>query len=385
MVGVVKMFEVLKLSSQLVRCGGVGTDIAAVVSMMKKYLDDHGFKTEIIDCYNEKAKMPALYATIGTGKKHLLFNGHLDVVPAGDAALWSYPPFEAEIHDDVLYGRGIADMKGGVAAFAVAVSSLASEKKLNGRVSLLLSTDEEEPVVNTTQKALEILAERGEKFDFALVGEPSNPEKIGEEIKIGRRGDVILRLTSYGVQGHTAYPHLADNPIHHLVNLLARIQNDVLDNGNDFFSPSSMQVTTFDVGNAASNVIPEKAFAQIDVRFNSEQTSQKIIERVRHHIKETDGHFELSYEVVGESFLSPVTSEIELLKDVIREICQCETVYSTFGGTSDARFVRQYCPVVEFGLTNATIHKIDERESVANLICLQNIYQKFVTAYFTLS
>ena len=385
MVGVVKMFEVLKLSSQLVRCGGVGTDIAAVVSMMKKYLDDHGFKTEIIDCYNEKAKMPALYATIGTGKKHLLFNGHLDVVPAGDAALWSYPPFEAEIHDDVLYGRGIADMKGGVAAFAVAVSSLASEKKLNGRVSLLLSTDEEEPVVNTTQKALEILAARGEKFDFALVGEPSNPEKIGEEIKIGRRGDVILRLTSYGVQGHTAYPHLADNPIHHLVNLLARIQNDVLDNGNDFFSPSSMQVTTFDVGNAASNVIPEKAFAQIDVRFNSEQTSQKIIERVRHHIKETDGHFELSYEVVGESFLSPVTSEIELLKDVIREICQCETVYSTSGGTSDARFVRQYCPVVEFGLTNATIHKIDERESVANLICLQNIYQKFVTAYFTLS
>ena len=385
MVGVVKMFEVLKLSSQLVRCGGVGTDIAAVVSMMKKYLDDHGFKTEIIDCYNEKAKMPALYATIGTGKKHLLFNGHLDVVPAGDAALWSYPPFEAEIHDDVLYGRGIADMKGGVAAFAVAVSSLASEKKLNGRVSLLLSTDEEEPVVNTTQKALEILAERGEKFDFALVGEPSNPEKIGEEIKIGRRGDVILRLTSYGVQGHTAYPHLADNPIHHLVNLLARIQNDVLDKGNDFFSPSSMQVTTFDVGNAASNVIPEKAFAQIDVRFNSEQTSQKIIERVRHHIKETDGHFELSYEVVGESFLSPVTSEIELLKDVIREICQCETVYSTSGGTSDARFVRQYCPVVEFGLTNATIHKIDERESVANLICLQNIYQKFVTAYFTLS
>lgn len=385
MVGVVKMFEVLKLSSQLVRCGGVGTDIAAVVSMMKKYLDDHGFKTEIIDCYNEKAKMPALYATIGTGKKHLLFNGHLDVVPAGDAALWSYPPFEAEIHDDVLYGRGIADMKGGVAAFAVAVSSLASEKNLNGRVSLLLSTDEEEPVVNTTQKALEILAARGEKFDFALVGEPSNPEKIGEEIKIGRRGDVILRLTSYGVQGHTAYPHLADNPIHHLVNLLARIQNDVLDNGNDFFSPSSMQVTTFDVGNAASNVIPEKAFAQIDVRFNSEQTSQKIIERVRHHIKETDGHFELSYEVVGESFLSPVTSEIELLKDVIREICQCETVYSTSGGTSDARFVRQYCPVVEFGLTNATIHKIDERESVANLICLQNIYQKFVTAYFTLS
>lgn len=385
MVGVVKMFEVLKLSSQLVRCGGVGTDIAAVVSMMKKYLDDHGFKTEIIDCYNEKAKMPALYATIGTGKKHLLFNGHLDVVPAGDAALWSYPPFEAEIHDDVLYGRGIADMKGGVAAFTVAVSSLASEKKLNGRVSLLLSTDEEEPVVNTTQKALEILAERGEKFDFALVGEPSNPEKIGEEIKIGRRGDVILRLTSYGVQGHTAYPHLADNPIHHLVNLLARIQNDVLDNGNDFFSPSSMQVTTFDVGNAASNVIPEKAFAQIDVRFNCEQTSQKIIERVRHHIKETDGHFELSYEVVGESFLSPVTSEIELLKDVIREICQCETVYSTSGGTSDARFVRQYCPVAEFGLTNATIHKIDERESVANLICLQNIYQKFVTAYFTLS
>lgn len=377
------MSEVLDLCIALVRGGGVGSNIAGVVAVMKKYLDERGFATELLDCRAEDGRvMPALYATIGDGARHLLFNGHLDVVPAGDERLWRYPPFAAEIHDGVLFGRGIADMKGGAAAFAAAVSEAAATGKLNGRVSLLLSTDEEEPVVDTTQKALEILISRGEKFDFALVGEPSNPQELGEEIKIGRRGDVILRLTSYGVQGHTAYPQLADNPIHHLVNLLAVLQADKLDDGNTYFGPSTLQVTTFDVGNSASNVVPEKAFAQIDIRFNSEQTSQKIIDWANKLAAAAPGRFELEAEIVGESFLSPVTAETELLKKIAGEICGREPVYSTSGGTSDARFVRKYCPVVEFGLTNATIHKINECETIANIEKLKEIYRKFIIAYF---
>lgn len=377
------MSEVLDLCVSLVRAGGVGVDVAKVVDNMKDFLDRKGFKTEIILCAAEGSSvMPALYATIGNGEKHLLFNGHLDVVPAGDESLWDNPPFAAQIENGVFCGRGIADMKGGVAAFAVAVAELAEAGNLNGRVSLLLSTDEEEPIVNTTEKALQILSDRGEKFDFALVGEPSNPEFMGEEIKIGRRGDVILRISCLGTRGHTAYPHLADNPIHKLVKLLSVLINDKLDDGNAYFGASTLQVTTFDVGNSASNVVPDKAFAQVDVRFNSEQTSHSIIERVKKHIAEVGGRFELMTEVVGESFLSPITSEVELLKKVVTEVCGREPVYSTSGGTSDARFVRLYCPVVEFGLTNATIHKINEKETTKNIELLKEVYVRFIKEYF---
>lgn len=377
------MAEVLDLCAALVRSGGVGSDVVRVVDCMRAYLIDKGFMTEIIDCPGENGTiMPALYATIGCGKKHLLFNGHLDVVPAGDENLWLCSPFAAEISGGMMYGRGIADMKGGVAAFASAVAELASAGKLGGRISLLLSTDEEEPVVNTTSTALRILAERGEHFDFALVGEPSNPKELGEEIKIGRRGDVILRITCLGTRGHTAYPHLADNPVHRLVRLLSALINDKLDEGNAYFGASTLQVTTFDVRNPASNVVPDKAFAQVDVRFNSEQTSQKIIERVEEHIASVGGKFELQSEVVGESFLSPVTEDVELLKKVVAEVCGREPVYSTSGGTSDARFVRAYCPVVEFGLTNATIHKINECEKTTNIELLKKVYLRFAEEYF---
>lgn len=377
------MSEVLDLCADLVRAGGVGRDVGQVTDCMRAYLASKGFATEIIDCAGENgAHMPALYATIGSGGKHLLFNGHLDVVPAGDEDMWKHPPFAAQICDGLLYGRGIADMKGGVAAFASVVAELASAGKLKGRVSLLLSTDEEEPVVNTTEKALQILSGRGEKFDFALVGEPSNPTELGEEIKIGRRGDVILRITCFGTRGHTAYPHLADNPVHRLVRLLSVLISDKLDEGNAYFGASTLQVTTFDVGNPASNVVPDKAFAQVDVRFNSEQTSRKIIERVEKHIAETGGNFELQSEVVGESFLSPVTKDVERLKKIVAEVCGREPKYSTSGGTSDARFVRAYCPVVEFGLTNATIHKINENETTANIELLEKVYGKFIEEFF---
>lgn len=372
------MSEVLDLCVELVRRRAVDD----AMGFMRAYLAQNGFVTEIINCKAADGKsLPALYATAGSGGRHLLFNGHLDVVPSGDADLWQYPPFAAEIHDGFLYGRGVADMKGGAAAFAAAAAEMLRGGLQEGRLSLLFSTDEEEPLVDTTEKALAFLTARGEKFDFALVGEPSNPQQLGEEIKIGRRGDVVLRLICNGKQGHTAYPHLADNPVHHLTALLTAVLSDRLDEGNAYFDPSTVQVTTFDVGNTASNVIPAQARAQLDIRFNNEQTSQKIIERMKRHMKASAGRFELESEVVGESFLSPVTAEVDLLKQIVTEICGREPVYSTSGGTSDARFVRRYCPVVEFGLTNSTIHQVNERESLAYIEGLEKIYRRFISAF----
>ncbi len=380
------MSELMDLCQKLVSFDSVENNTSAVFDFMQAYLQKAGFAVELIYSTSEDGQktLPALYASIGQGQKHLLFSGHLDVVPAGDESKWRFPPFAAEISDGVLYGRGIADMKGGVAAFVSAAIDMVKTHKFNGKISLLLASDEETATVETTKKALQVLAQRGEKFDFSLVGEPSNPNKLGEEIKIGRRGDVVLNITSFGTQGHTAYPHLADNPIHHLVELLIKLKNHKFDDGNEFFGPSSLQMTTIDVGNKASNVVPEKAFAQLDVRFNSEQNSQKIISLVQKYMAETEGKFELKADVVGESFLSPKDENVQKLCDIITAVCGITPEYSTSGGTSDARFVAKYCPVVEFGLTNATIHKVNECEKTENIEKLKLIYEKFLQSFFLL-
>lgn len=376
----------MDLCQKLVGFDSVENNTSAVFDFMQAYLQKAGFAVELIYGTSEDGQktLPALYASIGQGQKHLLFSGHLDVVSAGDESKWRFPPFAAEIADGVLYGRGIADMKGGVAAFVSAAIDMVKTHKFNGKISLLLASDEETATVETTKKALQVLAQRGEKFDFSLVGEPSNPNKLGEEIKIGRRGDVVLNITSFGTQGHTAYPHLADNPIHHLVELLIKLKNHKFDDGNEFFGPSSLQMTTIDVGNKASNVVPEKAFAQLDVRFNSEQNSQKIISLVQKYMAETEGKFELKADVVGESFLSPKDENVQKLCDIITAVCGITPEYSTSGGTSDARFVAKYCPVVEFGLTNATIHKVNECEKTENIEKLKLIYEKFLQSFFLL-
>ncbi len=380
------MSEVITLCQNLVRYESVEPHITEIFSFIANYLKNCGFEVEEIICSsdNQEKSLPALYAHIGSGKKHLLFNGHLDVVPAGDINKWNYSPFDGKISDGKIFGRGIADMKGGIAAFICAVKEVITQDFSDGKISILLASDEETASVNTTQKALKYLAQKGEKFDFAIVGEPSNPKEIGEEIKIGRRGDIVIRLTSYGTQGHTAYPHLADNPIHHLLDLLHKLTNIKFDDGNDFFAPTNMQITTIDVGNNASNIIPEKAVAQIDIRFNSEQNSEKIINQIKKEINNTQGQFTLETEVIGESFLSPQNHDVMILKKNISDLCQIQPVLSTSGGTSDARFIYKYCPVVEFGLTNATIHKINECERIENIEKLQKIYQAFLVDYFNL-
>ncbi len=378
------MSELIDLCKKLVCFESVENNTDGVFDFMQTYLQKAGFSVELIYCSSEDGQksLPALYASIGQGKKHFLFSGHLDVVPAGDSSKWRFSPFAAEIADGVLYGRGIADMKGGVAAFVIAVIDFIKARNFDGQISLLLASDEETASIETTKKTLEILARRGEKFDFSLVGEPSNPNKLGEEIKIGRRGDVVLNITSFGVQGHTAYPHLAENPIHHLLELLNKLKNHKFDVGNEFFGPSTLQITTIDVGNKASNMIPEKAFAQIDVRFNSEQTAQKIISKVQEYIAKTEGRFELKAEIIGEAFLSPKDDNVEKLCAIITEVCGITPEYSTGGGTSDARFVAKYCPVVEFGLTNATIHKLNECEKTEYIEKLKIVYEKFLNSFF---
>ena len=376
------MSEALELCRELVRFktdeNNVGPALEYLLSVLKKA----GFSGKItdIDAHGGQ-KVGNLFATAGSGGRHLLFSGHMDVVPAGDFSGWKYPPFDAVVADGILYGRGIADMKGGTACFAAAAKKYLASGGA-GRISLLISGDEEEPLVDGTDKMLERLSARGEKFDFCLVGEPSNPRRIGEEIKIGRRGDIVLKITSYGEAGHTAYPHLAVNPIHNLVTLLAELTRSPLDNGNEFFDPSTLQITTVDVGNLASNVIPAEAFAQIDIRFNSSHSGTSIVRWVEEIISRAPGRFKLDYEIAGEAFLSKISPDVEKLSAAVRKVSGIQPEYSTKGGTSDARFVKKYCPVVEFGLTNGSIHKTNECETVENIEKLTNIYFEFIKSFF---
>ncbi len=378
------MSEVVDLCRKLVRFPSCNSKVEEALTFMKGYFEELGFSARIMSFKNTKGQSVSnLYATYGEGHPHLLFSGHMDVVPSGDETAWRFPAFEGNVEDGILYGRGIADMKGGIACFADACREFISENKFQGKISFIISGDEEEPLVDGTEKSMEQLLDEGEVFDFAIVGEPSNPKGMGDEIKVGRRGDIVLRITSFGQQGHTAYPDMVVNPIHNLVGLLNAMLTDKLDDGNEFFGPSTLQITTVDVGNPASNVVPAQAYAQIDIRFNSNHTSQSIVDWAKKHIAAAKGKFVLEPEYVGESFLSPISKNVEMLKEIIFHHTGKNPAYSTAGGTSDARFVKKYCPVVEYGLTNGSIHKVNECEKVANIELLQKIYKDFLNGFFS--
>lgn len=378
------MSELIELCQKLVKFASYNSNTAEAIAFLKSLLETNGFVTRLEKYTNEDKTADTLYASYGSGHPHLLFVGHIDVVPSGAESSWQYPPFAATIKDDVLYGRGIADMKGGIACFMQACKDILPHHNLKGKISIIISTDEEEPIVEGTKKILETLHNEGEKFDFAIVGEPTNPNHMGEEIKIGRRGDIILHLTSHGKQGHTAYSAAANNPLYHLVNLLYSLQHDTLDSGNKFFAPSIIQITTIDVGNTATNVVPSSAKATIDVRFNSEQTYHSIEKWLNQHIHKTRGKFDVAVEYIGESFLSPINDNIKNLQKIAAKYSGNVPQYSTGGGTSDARFVKTYCPVVEYGLTNTTIHKIDECEKLQNLEILYKTYKEFIEQFFNI-
>ena len=377
------MLNPVEFCQKLISCSSVGTDIEAIINIAAAEFSQLGFKIKILKITDQKNTRPALVATYSRGNgKHLLFCGPLDVVPAGDINLWKHPPFAAQIDNGILYGRGVCDMKGGIASFVSATEKIISDPDWHGKITIILSTDEEEPVVNCTKIALQTLINRGEKFDFAIIGEPSNTHIFGDAIKIGRRGDIVINITSLGKQAHTAYASTADNPVHSLVELLHKLQAITLDNGNPYFPPSTMQITTIDVGNTASNIVPARATAQIDIRFNNVHTSSSIINMVKRQAEATEGTFEFKFDIIGESFFSPISKHIELLTSIIKKHCGAVSEYSTSGGTSDARFIAPHCPVVEFGLTNTTIHKVNECENIENILKLTQIYADFMKDFF---
>jgi succinyl-diaminopimelate desuccinylase len=329
------------------------------------------------------ADVDNLYARIGTRAPHFCFAGHTDVVPVGRAESWSVDPFGAVIHGDLLFGRGASDMKGAIAAFACAAERMTrGASGLPGSVSFLITGDEEGPAINGTVKVLRWLEARGERIDVCLVGEPTNPTFLGEMAKIGRRGSLNGRLQVDGTQGHVAYPDLADNPVPKLVRLLGALDAERLDDGTPHFEPSNLEITTIDVGNPATNVIPAAASAGFNIRFNDLHTGAGLDERLRRRLDTEGLAYRLDVSISGEAFLTAPGPLSALLGRACRTVLGREPALSTTGGTSDARFIRYHCPVIEFGLVSQTMHKVDERASVADIRRLADVYAAMLKDYF---
>jgi succinyl-diaminopimelate desuccinylase len=325
-----------------------------------------------------------LYARWGTAAPHFCFAGHMDVVPVGDLKGWTVDPFGGEIVDGHVYGRGASDMKGAVAAFTAAAAAFLEKcgKDFKGSISLLITGDEEGPAINGTAKMLKWVQARGETIDACVVGEPSNESAMGDMIKIGRRGSVNYSLTVTGTQGHVAYPHLADNPNHRLVKMLAALTEPELDKGNEWFQASSLQVTTIDVANPAHNVIPAIARAGFNIRFNDQHSSETLTKWVRKRLDSVGGRYDLQIYVSGESFLTQPGTLSETVSTAAADVTGRNARLSTTGGTSDARFICHYAPVVEFGLISRTMHKVDERAAIADIRSLAAIYGGILERFF---
>jgi len=321
-----------------------------------------------------------LFARIGSGGPHVCFAGHTDVVPAG-AGGWTADPFAGEVRAGILYGRGACDMKGAIAAFAAAAADHLQTAPLRGSISLLITGDEEADAVDGTVRVLGWMAENGQIPDFCLVGEPTNQVRLGDVVKIGRRGSVTARITVHGTQGHVAYPHRTDNPIHRLVRALDALTAAPLDGGTDWFEPSTLQVTTIDVGNPASNVVPAQARAVLNIRFNDRHSSSSLAKWLRATLERYAERFSLDISVSGESFLTTPGPQVETLRQAIAAATGTTPRLDTGGGTSDARFIARHCPVAEFGLVGTTMHQVDERVPVDELRALADVYGHVLAAF----
>ena len=375
----------IELSQALIRCASVTPEDGGALDVVQGALRGLGFNCRRLP-FSEAgtADVDNLYARLGTGAPHFCFAGHTDVVPAGDAAQWSHDPFGAGIENGRLYGRGAADMKCAIACFAAAAGRFlaAAGGNFGGSISMLITGDEEGPSINGTAKVLKWMRENGEVIDACLVGEPTNPRALGEMIKIGRRGSLNGHLCVPGTQGHSAYPDLADNPIPRLLRMLAAINEAPLDNGNDHFQPSTVEITTIDVGNQAANIIPARAAAAFNIRFNNRHHGDGLEAWIRKCCESVGGDFELSVEINGEAFLAPPGPLSDVVAAAVEEVTGRRPELSTTGGTSDARFIKDYCLVAEFGLIGETAHKVDENVAVADIRSLAEIYQALLERYF---
>jgi succinyl-diaminopimelate desuccinylase len=374
----------VELAAELIRRPSVTPCDEGAIPYLGGVLQRFGFSCHIEE-FAEAGTDPVLnlYARRGTSGRNLCFAGHTDVVPPGNLAQWRIAPFAGKIEREMLHGRGAADMKGAIACFAAAAARFVGERgDFDGSISLLITGDEEGVSINGTKKLLEWAAARGERLDACIVGEPTNAEVLGDMIKIGRRGSMNGYLTAEGVQGHTAYPHLADNAAHRLVAMLHALTARPLDEGTAHFQPSTLQVATIDVGNTAANVIPGEARATFNIRFNDRWSSATLKDCLKRTLDAVGGRYTLTFHVSGESFLTPPGPLSALVNRAVKHVTGREAALSTTGGTSDARFIHRYCPIAEFGLVGLTMHKVDEQVPLADMAQLTDIYHTVLDLYF---
>jgi succinyl-diaminopimelate desuccinylase len=372
------------IAQTLIRCPSVTPAEGGALDALGKILQDAGYEVHRVPFSDANTPdIDNLFAKIGSGAPHFTFAGHTDVVPPGDPASWAHPPFSGEIAGDELFGRGACDMKGAIAAFAAAAIRFGKPKR--GTISFLITGDEEGPAVNGTRKLLHWAKARGERFDHCIVGEPTNTATLGDMVKIGRRGSQSGTLIIYGQQGHVAYPHLVDNPVSNLLRAVNALISEPLDTGTADFDASNLEVTGFDSSTHTFNVIPAEVRAQFNIRFNDLHTAESLRELLLARVMKAVGdnvHFQIDWEPSSDCFLTQKGPFVDLLSEAIAEITSKTPKLSTTGGTSDARFIKDYCPVVEFGLVGQTMHKIDERVPVADLEALSRIYQRVLERYF---
>ena len=378
----------LQLAKELIKFPSITPNDAGVMKFLEKKLKKLGFKTKILT-FKEKGFQPVknLYARLGSKTPNFMFAGHVDIVPPGNIKDWTINPFRPSIKNGHLIGRGANDMKSSVAAFVSAVSTfLSKNKKFNGSISLLITGDEEGDAVNGTKKVVNYLKKKREKINFCLVGEPTNPNKLGEMIKIGRRGSLTGKLSIFGLQGHVAYPHRANNPSTIIIKILKELKDIKFDKGTKDFQPTNLEVTKINIDNAADNVIPAIAEATFNIRFNNKHSSKSLKKRLDKILKKINkknkSKFKIEYRVSGEAFLTRPNKTTFMIQNIIERITKIRPKLSTTGGTSDLRFIKAICPGLEFGLVGKTMHKVDEAVSLKDLKNLTKIYLKILQNYF---
>ncbi len=379
--------DAVALARDLLRCPSVTPAEGGALSVLENVLKSAGFAVHRVT-FSEPGTAPVenLYARIGTGAPHLMFAGHTDVVPAGDDAAWSKPPFAGEVVGDTLYGRGAVDMKGAIACAVAATLDHLAAGPLPGSISFLITGDEEGIAVNGTVKLLRWAADRGERFDHCILGEPTNTDALGDMVKVGRRGSQNGTLVVTGKQGHVAYPERADNPVRGLVALMGALMYEPLDNGSAHFGPSNLEFTSIDIGNPVVNLIPAAARARFNVRFNDNYTQESLralIELRAQNTARSHIRWHIEWEPSNaDAFLAPPGPFTDLVVGAIADVTGRTPALSTSGGTSDARFIKNYCPVIEFGLVGRTMHQVDERTPVGDLVQLTAVYRRILEWYF---
>ena len=382
---VIDTINPIELSQRLIRCPSVTPDEGGALDELQNVLEELGFRCQrLLFSESGTPDVDNLYARLGDRGPNFCFAGHSDVVPPGDRDEWGEDPFSGVVIDGKLFGRGSADMKSAIASFISAVQRYKSNvgEEIPGSISLLITGDEEGPAINGTIKVLDWMSKNNELIDACIVGEPTNPDHLGQMIKIGRRGSFTGWLTVTGVQGHTAYPHLAENPLSKLVKMLEPLAEEQLDQGTEYFPPTTVAISSIDTGNSATNVIPQKVTASFNIRFNDSRTAEDIEEWLRGHFDSVGGSYQLETACSSNAFITEPGALSEDLISAIKDVVGTSPEMSTTGGTSDARFIRKYCPVVEFGIVGKTMHKINEHVEIKDVELLTDIYTELLDRFF---